>query len=110
MIDTEADGGNLWILYRIVDLEKRQQARLERGKDDASLWATHRNIWQGSYDVWFSEQDKIDAVEIPKARMKACEDAGLIKSEVKHWKKWDYVVWSLTDKGHAMLEENAKST
>lgn len=106
MIDTEVDGGNLWILQRIKDLEKLHQERLAHGIDDNSRWATHRNIWQGSYDVWETKQDQIDAVEIPKARMKACAEAGLIKSEIKRWRKWDYEVWSLTDAGKIQLENS----
>jgi hypothetical protein len=65
---------------------------------------THRNIWSGSYDVWSCEQDRIDAVEIPKARMKAAEDDGLIFSETRQKGKYKEIVWHLTDKGKQLLE------
>ncbi len=105
MIDTEAEGGARWILLRIQGLEKLNQERLAHGINDTARWATHRNIWQGCYDVWCGEQDRIDAVEIPKARMKAAEEAGLIKSEKKTWRKWEFEVWSITDAGKAILEK-----
>lgn len=71
--------------------------------DGPSRWPTHRNIWQGSYDVWFCEQDRIDAVEIPKAKMKAAEESGLIESELRTYNKYEYTVWKLTERGKSLL-------
>lgn len=82
-----------WLLERIDSLAKFPN-RLP----------THRNIWQGSYDVWSCEQDKIDAVEIPKWNMQLAEREGFIKSEVKKQGNFEVVVWSLTKLGKAFIE------
>jgi hypothetical protein len=106
MIDVD---GVVWILAKIEGLEKLHNERVARGIDDTARWATHRNIWQGSYDVWSCKQDEIDAIEIPQRRMKEAEEGGFIKSEKKTWKKYEYVVWSITETGKALLEtEKAK--
>ena len=80
----------LWLLNRIKWLNDL---------NSYSRLPTHRNIWSGSYDVWFCEQDRIDAVEIPKACMKKAVDDGLIESENKTLGKYTFEVWKLTDKG-----------
>jgi hypothetical protein len=91
----------IWLLSRIKDLEARE------AQSNKNWWlATHRNIWQGSYDVWFTEKDQIDAVEIPKARMQAALDAGIIKKENRMIGKYEQVVYSLTDLGEATLNES----
>jgi hypothetical protein len=95
----------VWLLYRLEGLETLRQERLARGIDDTARWAIHRNIWQGSYDVWSCKQDEIDAIEIPKRRMKEAEEGGFIKSEKKTWRKWTYDVWSMTEAGKALLEQ-----
>lgn len=52
--------------------------------------ATHKNIWQGSFDVYpLSEPDT------SKERMKQAEKEGLIRSEK---------IWFLTDKGRNFLK------
>lgn len=80
--------------------------RIKMLKERGPNWfPTHRNIWQGSYDVWFNEQDQIDAVEIPKARMKEAEEGGYIKSEIVRG-KYDMIVYSVTELGEKLLEEN----
>ena len=91
-------GGMEWMLLKIHHLE-------ERAKTNPAWWPTHRNIWQGSYDVWYTEQDRIDSVEIPKARMQAALDDGLIKSEIKKIYKYDQVVYSLTELGKKTIEK-----
>lgn len=93
---------NIFILSKIKRLENQQTGV----KNPHYRWATHRNIWAGSYDVWGCEQDKIDAVEIPNQRMKAAEEAKLIESEEKDgpggYKK---IIWKLTDLGEEFYEE-----
>ncbi len=82
-----------WLLNRINNLQ-----------NIPNRLPDHRTIWQGSYDVWHCEQDKIDAVEIPKARMKEAEDLGLIKSYKHEWKLGKFeVVWSLTESAKRFL-------
>lgn len=86
--------GMIWLLERVKWLNNLDSDR---------RLPTHRNIWQGSYDVWFCEQDRIDAVEIPKARMKKAIDEGLIESENKTLGKYTFEIWKLTEKGKGLL-------
>jgi len=81
-----------WLLNRIQTLEE---------KNSPGWWPTHRNIWMGCYDVWFCEQDRIDAINIPKARMEEAKAAGLIKTRGK----FNIPVWALTDLGKKLLKE-----
>jgi hypothetical protein len=82
----------IWLLQRIDELQ------------DKPNWpATHKNIWQGSYDVWFSEQDRIDAYEIPKRRMASAVKQDLIQSSIKEVGKYKFEVWSLTEKGKQLI-------
>lgn len=67
--------------------------------------ATYQNIWGGSYDVWSCEQDRIDAIEIPRARMKAAQDEGLIESSFVDRGRYKFTVWGLTPKGEERLKE-----
>ena len=85
-----------WLLDRIQWLENT---------GSPNRWPTHSNIWQGSYDVWSCEQDRIDAYEIPRKRMKDAEEAGYIKSEVRTRGRFNFVVWSLTDLGRECLKK-----
>jgi len=80
-----------WLLHRIQSLESMPNRP-----------PTHSNIWQGSYDVWFCEQDRLDAVNIPRQRMKDAEDRGLIQSSKMQKGKFEYSVWSLTDLGRSL--------
>ena len=93
----------VWLLHKIDTLNNLSEAQRRLG------WcATHRNIWAGSYDVWGNKQDEIDAIEIPRARMKDAENAGLITSEMVKQRRSNHIVWKLTDAGKALLEkENA---
>jgi len=86
-----------WILWRIQNLKEM---------NSPNRLPTYRNIWQGCYDVWHCEQDRIDSVEIPKAKMKAAEEGGFIKSEIVKMGKFDQVVYSLTELGEKTLREN----
>lgn len=100
-----------YILERIKTLEVRNP---NNPLDSTpSWWATHKNIWQGSYDVWFCEQDRIDAVDIPKAQMKIAEEEGLIESEMKTWqgysKEYKTEVWSVTERGEEFLNKSSSS-
>lgn len=88
-----------WLLERIQSLSNKSNP------DTPSHWPIHKNIWRGSYDVWSCDQDRIDAVEIPNARMREAEETGLIESKLVQWKKWDFTVWSLTEKGEQVLSE-----
>lgn len=90
-----------WLLDRIDTLEELHAKNPHR-------LPTHKAIWSGSYDVWMCEQDKIDSVEIPKARMKEAEDAGLIKSEEKQVGSFSVILWSLTEDGKASLNHARK--
>lgn len=83
----------VWILDRIKWLETMPNRP-----------ATHKNIWAGSYDVWSCPQDRIDAIEMPKARMKNAEDAGFIKSQIVKKDHYELVVWTLTELGREYLE------
>lgn len=38
----------------------------------------HKNIWRGCYDVWYTEQDKIDAQTMPRKIMQELLDEHLI--------------------------------
>jgi|SRR6516225_3359085 hypothetical protein len=62
----------------------------------------HKNIWRGSYDVWSCEQDRIDATEIPKARMKEAAELGYIESRIIKHGNYDYEVWALTESGKVL--------
>lgn len=96
-----------WILEKIEVLEARSQ----RDNNSPRWGATHKNIWQGCYDVIGCEQDRIDAIEIPKAQIKVAEEEGLIESEIKTWqgkiKEYKMEVWSITELGKKFLKENA---
>ena len=93
--------GIRWLLERVHAFEMYDPDRRP---------ATHRNIWAGSYDVWSCEQDRIDAQEIPKARMKYIEDNGFIESKTIQRGKYDEVVWSLTERGRDFLKKEARSS
>jgi hypothetical protein len=105
-----SDGGKLkinpgeveWLLFKIQDLN-------QLFKKYGVRRPIHQQIWAGSYDVWSCEQDKIDAIEIPKRRMREAEEAGLIKSEMKPYGKWQLPHWSLTEAGEAILKESQVS-
>lgn len=94
-----------WLLLTIKNLEDKKS-------ETPGNWPIHKNIWRGCYDVWFSEQDTIDAVEIPAARMKAAYESGLILSEEKTYKSqynhksYDFTVWHLTELGLKLLEKS----
>lgn len=80
----------------------------ERYNNGEKRKPTHHSIWAGSYDVWSCEQDRIDAIEIPKARMKEAEEAGFIKNEIinttyKNGKTFAETLWSLTELGEQYL-------
>ena len=60
---------------------------------------THQNIWQGCYDVWHCEQDRADAINIPRLRMKEAEDLGFIKNTLTDMGKYKIVLWSITEVG-----------
>ena len=62
---------------------------------------TQRNIFRGCYDCWLCEQDRIDAVEIPKRRLAEAEELGLIRKKE--------VEYALTQKGREHLKNNGKS-
>lgn len=66
--------------------------------------ADRKTIFRGCYDVWFCEQDRIDSVEIPKQRLAAARDQGLIE-EVDTGKKYPAKIWRLTENGKKMLED-----
>jgi hypothetical protein len=102
------DDDKLFVLNRIKLCEKRCD---ERGLDKGGWhwWATHKNIWSGSYDVWGCEQDIIDAREIPLARMKDTEEAGLIESEERESPcgRWKFEVWKLTEAGEKFYSQSS---
>lgn len=87
-----------WLLLNIKYLDEWSQT-------NPSHRPNRQNIWRGSYDVWTCEQDKIDAIEIPKRRMKEAEEAGLITSEETLYRgKYKEIVWKLTGLGRQRLE------
>ncbi len=88
------DEDTLWLLNKIKTLEGLPKR-----------WPTHQNIWAGSYDVWHNDQDRIDAIEIPRRRMQEAEDADLITNETKWRGQHKYIVWSLTHQGEQVLED-----
>jgi hypothetical protein len=95
MMDSPKDMHRKWLLEKITKLE---------GLNNPHRWPTHRNIWAGCYDVVLCAQDDFDNVEIPKACMKAAEEDGHIKSEVRRLRdKYDQTVWILTESGKAFL-------
>lgn len=87
---TYDEDGMKWLLNRIKELE---------AKDSVSWWPTTKTIWAGCYDVWYNEQERLAALDIPKIRMKEAEDLGFIKSEIRKIGKYDKVVWVLTELG-----------
>lgn len=91
MIDVD---GMKWLLGRIQSLEEM---------NSRSRWPTQQNIYAGSHDVWMCEQDRIDSIEIPKQQMKAAQEYGYIKSEIRSKGKFDLIVWSLTATGKYFL-------
>ncbi len=84
----------LWILRRIDFLETLNSPR---------RLPTHRNIWSGSYDVWACEQDRIDAQDIPKARMDTAVKNMLIESRPHQVGKYTFDVWTLTERGKQLI-------
>jgi hypothetical protein len=85
-----------FVLFKVKELnELRRSNRLP----------THRNIWQGSYDVWNAAQDYIDATEQPKAAMKKALDEGYICSEEVMVGKYVNVVYRLTELGQEYLRQ-----
>ena len=98
MIDSES---LMWLLTRIRDLEK--MATHHR-------WPTHSNIWAGSYDVWMCEQDRIDAIEIPRSRIRDAEELGFIKSEIRTRGKYNFTVWTLTGHGKEYIDDKNQET
>ena len=72
----------------------------------------YTNIWRGCYDVWETEQDKLDAVSIPLARLKECEELGLIsKTNTKKThcsKEFNFEFYALTETGKIKLIEAQK--
>jgi hypothetical protein len=87
----------LWLLDRIQWLEELNSAMRP---------PTHKCIWQGSYDVWECEQDRLDSINIPLANMKLAEESGLIKSEIRTVGKYEMIVWGLTDVGREFLRNS----
>jgi hypothetical protein len=87
-----------WLLSRIDSLHNPLRPKMK---------ATHRNIWAGSYDVWFCEQDRIDAVEIPKRRMQEALDAGFIVGAEELLGKYKATVYHLTDMGREHMRQCA---
>jgi hypothetical protein len=80
---------------------------LERIKNES--FPTRRNIFRGCYDVWCCEQDRIDAVKIPKQQLVEAESLGLIYKKQHEWKPGKFEEWfKLTPYGEQYLEENQK--
>lgn len=95
----EDKDGAKWLLNRIQWLtELNNKFRLP----------TYSNIWQGSYDVWANEQDRLDSINIPKYRTKEAEDAGLIEKGIKRINNYDHIIYVITELGYKFLE-NVKS-
>jgi len=67
---------------------------------------TRKDIFRGCYDVWSSEQDMKDAVEIPNLRLAEAKEQGFIKDfpDPKN-DKW-LPHWKLTQAGEAYLTEH----
>jgi hypothetical protein len=64
-----------------------------------------KNIWRGCYDVWFTEQDRIDAQTIPPRIMQELLDTNLIyKTELKYG-KYTHVLYYLTELGLDLLKQ-----
>lgn len=98
-IDNKLTEDQKWLLERIEKINNwKSQHRL----------ATHRTIWQGSYDVWNSLEDMADNQIIPKQRMEESESLGLIKKKIHIPKntQYEFEVWFVTDFGKEMLEKS----
>jgi len=91
--------GQKWLVYRIRWLDEHSK------KHNNWRRPTHKNIWQGSYDVWSCDQDRLDAVSIPKARMEEALENGLIREEEELISnKYKEIVYHLTETGIKLLE------
>ncbi len=94
-----------WILNRIEYLKScPKRAHRENLLRYTVRDATHQSIWQGSYDVWECEQDRIDAINIPLLRMKEAEEGGFIQKETIQKGKYIIPIWTLTELGKEFLE------
>lgn len=87
-----------FILSRIKIWEKRNAI--------SGRPVTYRDIWQGCYDVWGCDQDRIDAIEIPKTQTEKAEALGLIQQEIVEWRGVKGIKWSITKLGQKLLDES----
>ena len=84
----------IWLLDRINFLKTRPGG-----------WKTNRkDIFQGSYDVIFCEQDKIDYDIIMRYRLDSVQSLGLIENDEKENWNWKSI-WRLTEAGEKLLKE-----
>lgn len=85
-----------WLLDRIVEIKNRK-------------WPTSKKyIFQGSYDVWFSEEDIPRYDAIMNHRLNETRDLGLIINETGN-KEWQFSEnWHLTELGQQQLQEELK--
>jgi hypothetical protein len=67
---------------------------------------TRRDIFRGCYDVWYCEQDMIDATEIPNRRLAEAKEQGLIEDFPNPRNENWLPHWKLTEAGEHYLNEH----
>ena len=100
-----------WLIGKIKIMEESTKNLNSQGIIAHADWPIHKHIWRGNYDVWSCDQDRINAIEIPRARMKAAEEDGLIttkgpltEAQKTFVAKYPHTtIWSLTELGEQRL-------
>jgi hypothetical protein len=84
-----------WVLEKIESLEGKSSGR--------------KDIYRGSYDVWFCEQDQIDAFAMQEHQLTEAEKHGFIEQfPDPRNDKWA-CHWKLTESGKQLLSELRQS-
>jgi hypothetical protein len=91
-----------WLLDRINYCVKETKRRKEIS---APGWGSSRKfIFLGSYDVWYSESDRLQNIQIITDRLNKAKEAGLITNKL-----WQYGEnWYLTDAGREYLNKKGE--
>ncbi len=73
----------------------------KRAESSPSWKPTRKTIWQGCYDVWSCEQDRLDSVAAIDHRMQEAVDLGLIY--IVPDSCFPTFVWKLTELGQKAI-------
>jgi hypothetical protein len=98
MIQSEED--MKWLMWRVLMTEERAQGAARRGHTVNGWSSDRRNIFQGCYDVWDSENTAEMGARIIEDRLADAVARGYLVTEIEP--KYKKVIYKITEKGYAL--------